>query len=153
MAGEITSAGIKVKYCVETTSGTKPTSGYTEIPDVISLPALDSAPEALECTPLSETVWKRYVLGLKDPGSSVDIEANDTSAFRTAWTTMATASATAKASNKATWFEIYIPGRDSFYFTGAPADLGFSGASVNSVQTIHGYVVPNVISGFASASS
>lgn len=153
MAGEITSAGIKLKYCVETTAGTKPTSGYTEIPDVISLPAMDSAPEALECTPLSETVWKRYVLGLKDAGSSVDVEANDTTAFRTAWTTMSTASATGKASSKATWFEISIPSRDSFYFTGEPADLGFSGASINSVQTIHGYIVPNVISGFASASS
>ena len=153
MAGEITSAGIKLKYKVEGTAGTKPTSSYVEIPDVISLPAMDSAPEALECTPLSEVSWKRYVLGLKDPGSSVDIEANDTTAFRTAWATMATASATGKASGKATWFEVYIPGRDSFYFTGEPADLGFAGASVNSVQTIHGYVVPNVISGFAAASS
>lgn len=66
---------------------------------------------------------------------------------------MATASATGAASSKSTWFEISIPGRDSFYFTGKPADLGFSGASINSVQTIHGYVVPNVISGFATASS
>ena len=55
---EITSAGIKIKYAVETTAGTKPSS-FTEIPDVISLPAMDSAPEALECTPLSETEWKR----------------------------------------------------------------------------------------------
>lgn len=66
---------------------------------------------------------------------------------------MATASATGAASSKSTWYEISIPGRDSFYFTGTPADLGFSGASINSVQTIHGYVVPNVISGFATASS
>lgn len=152
MAGEISSAGIKFKYAVESTKGTKPSS-FTEIPDVISLPAMDSAPEALECTPLSETEWKRYVLGLKDPGSSFDVEANDTTAFRTAWATMATASATAKASEKATWYEIAIPGRDSFYFTGEPADLGFAGASVNSVQTIHGYIVPNVISGFAAASA
>ncbi len=93
------------------------------------------------------------MLGLKDPGSSVDIEANDTTAFRTAWTTMKSASETAKASNKATWYEIAIPGRDSFYFTGEPADLGFAGASVNSVQTMHGYIVPNVISGFATASA
>ena len=153
MAGEITTAGIKLKYIVEATAGTRPTSGYTEIPDVISLPAMDSAPEALECTPLSETVWKRYVLGLKDPGSNVDIEANDTTSFRTAWASMMTASATAKASSKATWFEIAIPGRDSFYFSGDPAALGFAGASINSVMTIHGYVVPNVVSGFASASS
>lgn len=152
MAGEISSAGIKFCYKVESTAGTKPSGAFTEIPDVISLPAMDSAPEALECTPLSETSWKRYVLGLKDPGSSVDIEANDTTAFRTAWSTMATASATGKASNKATWYEVKIPGRDSFFFTGEPADLGFSGATVNSVQTIHGYIVPNVISGFAAAS-
>lgn len=153
MAGEITSAGIKFCYKAESTAGTKPTGAFTEIPDVISLPAMDSAPEALECTPLSETAWKRYVLGLKDPGSSVDIEANDTTAFRTAWSTMATAAATAKAASKAMWYEVKIPGRDSFYFTGEPADLGFAGASVNSVQTIHGYIVPNVISGFAAASA
>ena len=66
---------------------------------------------------------------------------------------MASAAATAKAGGKAMWYEIKIPGRDSFYFTGEPADLGFSGASINSVQTIHGYIVPNVISGFAAASS
>ena len=153
MAGEITTAGIKLKYCVETTAGTRPSSGFTEIPDVISLPAMDSSPEALECTPLSETVWKRYVLGLKDPGSSVDVEANDTTAFRTAWANMTTAYTTAAASSKATWFEIMIPSRQSFYFSAAPADLGFAGASINSVATIHGYLVPNKIEGFANASS
>ena len=83
----------------------------------------------------------------------MDIEANDTTSFRTAWASMMTASATAKASNKATWFEIAIPGRDSFYFSGDPAALGFAGASINSVMTIHGYVVPNTVAGFASASS
>ena len=155
MAGEISSAGIKLKYKVESTAGTKPTGAFTEIPDIISLPAMDSAPESLECTPLSETVWKRYVLGLKDPGSSVQVEANDTTAFRSAWTTMMTAYATGAAANpaKATWFEIAIPGRDSFYFTGEPADLGFSGATVNSVQTINGYIIPSSVSGFASASA
>ena len=153
MAGEMTTAGIKLKYKVEATAGTMPTSGFTEIPDVISLPAMDSAPESLECTPLSEQVWKRYVLGLKDPGSNVDIEANDTTAFRTAWATLISAFTTAKASGKATWFEVAIPNRDSFYFSGEPADLGFAGASINSVLTIHGYVVPNQITGFATASS
>ena len=59
MAGEMTTAGIKLKYKVESTAGTMPTSSFTEIRDVISLPAMDSAPESLECTPLSETVWKR----------------------------------------------------------------------------------------------
>ena len=42
MAGEITSAGIKFCYKAETNAGTKPTGAFTEIPDVISLPAMDS---------------------------------------------------------------------------------------------------------------
>ena len=68
---------------------------------------------------------------------------------------MMTASATGASANpaKATWFEIAIPGRDSFYFSGDPAALGFAGASVNSVMTIHGYIVPNKVTGFATASA
>ena len=30
MAGEISTAGIKIKYAVEATAGTRPTSGYAE---------------------------------------------------------------------------------------------------------------------------
>ena len=30
MAGEVSSAGIKISYCAEATAGTRPTSGYKE---------------------------------------------------------------------------------------------------------------------------
>ena len=150
MAGEMITAGIKIYYAVEGTAGTQPTTITTEIPDITSIPAIDSAPEGLECTPLSETGWKRYVNGLKDPGNDIAIVANDTTAFRTAWATLVTAAATGASSNKATWFKIAIPNRDSFYFKGMPGDLGFNGAEINSVAQLTAHIVPNGVVGFAA---
>ncbi len=145
MASEMTTAGIKFYYASVTAGSAQPSTISTEIPDVTSIPAIDSAPEGLECTPLSEATWKRYVNGLKDPGSDIAIVANDTTAFRTAWNTTVTDAAT-----KDIWYKISIPGRDSFIFKGTPGDLGFNGAEINSVAQLTGHIVPNVVVGFAS---
>ena len=139
MANEMTTAGIKFYY------GTAQATITSEIPDVTSIPAIDSAPEGLECTPLSATVWKSYVDGLKDPGSDIAIVANDTSAFRTAWNAAVTAAASA-----AIWFKVDIPNRPAFVFSGYPGDLGFNGAEVNSVAQLTGHIVPNTVVGFVS---
>ncbi len=150
MASEMTTAGIKIYYAVETNAGTQPQTITTEIPDITSIPAIDSAPEGLECTPLSELSWKRYVSGLKDPGSDIALVANDTSAFRTAWATLVSAAATGASTGKSTWFKITIPNRDSFYFKGMPGDLGFNGAEVNNVAQLTAHIVPNGVVGFAA---
>lgn len=148
MASEMSTAGIKL-YCTAVTAGAaRPalTDISTEIPDVTSIPAIDSAPEGLECTPLSETVWKRYIAGLKDPGSDIAIVANDTTSFRTTWATSVTNAAT-----KDIWYKITIPNRDAFVFKGVPGALGFNGAEVNSVAQLTGHIVPNTISGFLAS--
>lgn len=152
MANELSTAGILLKYAVETTAGTKPTS-FTTIPGAKAIPSINPEPSTLECTDLSDTVWKRYIAGLKDPGGAIGITANFTSAFKTAWETMYSAYTTAKASGKATWFEIAIPTMDSFYFTGEPSALGFNGAEVDSVLENVGYIITNTIAGFAAASA
>ena len=150
---EITTAGISLKYCVETTAGTKPTSGYTTIPGVKSIPAFNSEPELLECTDLSDPEYKRYVSGLKDLGGAIGITVNDTTDFATAWDALVTAAETAKAAGKACWFEYAIPNRESFYFSGEPSPRGFGGAEVNSVLESTAYIVPNTVAGFATASA
>lgn len=147
MANEISSAGITIGYAVETTAGTMP-SAFTDIPDITSLPALDSTPEGLDCTPLSETNYIRYTPGLADPGNDFAITANDTPAFRTAWNAAVTA-ADALTDGKSMWFEIAIPNRPKFHLSGVPAPLGWNGAEVNSVQQLTAHITPNVISGFA----
>jgi len=153
MANELSTAGIKIKYCVETTAGTRPTTGFTQIPNVKDIPAMNSEPSSLECTDLSATEWKSYIDGLRDPGGAIGLTVNLTSAFKTAWSTLVTSAETAKATSKACWFEIAIPNMDSFYFAGMPCDLGFGGASVDAVLETTAYIVPNEIVGFAVAST
>ena len=59
MANELSTAGVSVQYCVETTAGTKPTTGFTVIPNIKSIPDLNPEPSSLEVTDLSDTEWKR----------------------------------------------------------------------------------------------
>lgn len=117
------------------------------------MPDFNPSPSTLEVTDLSDTIWKRYIDGLKDPGGALGFTANFTAAFKTAWEAMYSASQTARESDKATWFEISIPNMDSFYFAGRPSSLGFGGASVDAVAEVTAYITPNQVAGFATAST
>lgn len=153
MANEVSNAGVLVKYAVEATAGTRPTSGYTTIPNIKATPEFSGEPETIEVTDLSDTVWRRYIAGLKDPGGAIAFTANLTAAFITAWEALRTAYTTAKASSKATWFEIYIPGVKSFYFAGEPVELGLNGQEVGNVVETSAYIVVNDVEGFDTAST
>ena len=59
MANEFSTAGIQLGYAVEATAGTRPTTGYTNIPGIKSMPEFNPEPSSLEVTDLSDTVWKR----------------------------------------------------------------------------------------------
>lgn len=143
MAIDLTTAGVKMSYCVESTAGTRPTTGYTELPGVKSTPSLNPAPEALDATTLNETEYIVYVQGLKDLGGSLEFTFNLTQAFITTYTAMMTAVATAKAAGKSTWFLINVPGlTNGVYFRGDPADLGLPAMEVNSVLETSIYITP-----------
>ena len=154
MANELSTAGVLVKYAVESAAGTRPSTGYTSIPNIKSTPDLNPEPSSIEVTDLSDTEWKRYIDGLKDPGGALSFLANNTAAFQTAWGNLVTAAETGRASSKATWFEIMIPGlTNSFYFAGIPSDLGLAGMDVDAVAEINAYVTPNQITGWAAKST
>jgi hypothetical protein len=153
MANEISTAGVLLKYKAESTAGTKPTGAYTVIPNIVSTGEINSEPDNLEVTDLSDTVWRRYIPGLKDPGGAITFTANLTSAFRTAWETLVTAASTALAANKAMWFEIMVPSVGSFYFTGVPDALGINAYDINSVNQVDVHIVPNTIEGWGNSSS
>ena len=59
MAMELSPAGVLLKYCVEATSGTRPTQGFTQIPSIKAIPDFNPEPESLEVTDLSDTEWRR----------------------------------------------------------------------------------------------
>lgn len=77
------SAGIKLYYGQSTDAKAKPAT-WTEIPDVTAIPALGGEPNMLDCTPLSETVQKQYIPGLKDPGGALGYTVNMTPEMLTA---------------------------------------------------------------------
>lgn len=154
MALELSTAGVTVGYAVESTQGTRPTSGYTAIPNIKSTPDLNPEPSSLEVTDLSDTEWKRYIPGLKDPGGAISFTANNTDGFQSAWETLVSAYTTGATSSLATWFEIKIPGlTKSFFFAGIPSDLGLNAMEVDAVAEIDCYVAPNQIDGWQTAST
>jgi len=139
----LSTAGVFLAYCVETTAGTRPTSGYTKLTGAKSTPSLNPSPETLETTTLDETVYKTYIDGLKDLGGALEFTFNLTQELVTQWTTLMNAYRTAKSSGKATWFTIVIPGlTNSFYFTGNPSEMGLPETSVSSVLEITNYITP-----------
>ena len=59
MALELSTSGVLLKYAVESTAGTRPTTGYTQVPNIKSIPDFNPEPESLEVTDLSDTEWRR----------------------------------------------------------------------------------------------
>lgn len=153
MALELSTAGILVKYAIEATAGTRPTTGYTEIPGIKSIPEINPEPNMLDVTPLSETEYHRYIPGLKDIGGAIGLTVNHYSDFRTAWNAMYEAWETANASGKALWVEFYIPDDESFFFRAVPSKLGFGGAEVDGVLENVAYFTPNYIAGWSAHSN
>ena len=116
---ELSTAGVTLQYAEEVTADTRPITGYALMPSVKSMPDLDPAPANLDVTDLSETTWKRYIEGLRDPGGALQFKANNTNAFQTTWAEHVGQAETAKAAGKAMWYAIVIPGLDNaFYFSG-----------------------------------
>lgn len=156
MAIELSTAGIQIKWAVESTAGTRPTTNYTVLKGIKSIPEFNPEPNMLDCTPLEETAYHRYIPGLKDVGGAVGITANDYDDFRSSWNAMYTAFETAKASGKALWIEYNVPGLTSdpsFYYSAEPSELGFGGAEVDAVLENIAYLTPNKVHGWDDAST
>lgn len=139
----LSTAGVTVGYATETTAGTRPTTGYTIIPDIKEVPEMNPEPESLETTTLAATEYKTYIEGLKDLGGALSFVANFTSELETAWAALLTAYKTAKTSNKAIWFEVKHPVlTKSVFFTGQPSAMGMPAMSVNSVLETNLFITP-----------
>lgn len=143
MAIELSTAGIKVKYAVESTAGTRPTTGYKMIRGVKSIPEFGGEPETLETTTLDKEKYKTYIPALQDPGGAIGLTVNFYEDFWDDWDDLCDDFATAQADNgKSVWIEYAIPGMKSFYYQAKPTPISFGGAEVNSVLEATAYVTP-----------
>ena len=145
---ELSTNGIRFYYAPETTADTKPTAGWVEIPDLVTIPAVGSTPDTIEVTPISETEYKRYVRGLKDTGA-VQFTGNMTEEFLTAWDTLMEAYDTAVAGNKAIWFTVIHPQlSQAFFFTGEPDEVPLPEISSNVAWQPQPSIVVNKTKGW-----
>lgn len=140
----LSTAGVKLMYAVEATADTRPTTGYTQIPDIKEIPDFNPEPEAIEATDLEETEYKFYVSGLKDVGGALGFTANFTEKLQTEWAEIVEAYTTAAASGKRVWFEIVHPKlAKAVFFPGEPAAMGLPSMGVNSVLETTVYITPS----------
>jgi len=140
MSQRYSTAGMYLCYAVESTAGTRPTTGYTQIPEIKSMPSLNPAPEQIESTTLLETEYKTYVEGLKDLGGALEFTANLTEDLITAWEACNTAH-DGLTGGKMMWFAVVHPSLNkAVFFKGDPAPLGMNEASVGSMAETTLYV-------------
>ena len=139
----ISTAGVTLGYAVESTAKTRPTTGYTVIPDIKEVPEMNPEPETLETTTLAETEYKTYIEGLKDLGGALSFLANYTTELETVWAALVSAYKTANADGKSVWFEVKHPKLEkSVFFTGQPSAMGLPAMSVGSVLETNLFITP-----------
>ena len=152
MALEFNTIGVKIGYAVEASAGTRPTTGYVNIPDIKSIPGIELTPSKLEVTNLVDK-YKRYITGVLDAGDDVALTANMTASLKSVWASLVSAAASAWASGLSTWFEISIPNFDSFYIAGIPTEMGFNEMGVDAVAEASLHIIPNKIAGWAATAT
>ena len=140
----LSTAGMTLQYAVETSAGTRPTTGYTKIPEVKSMPSFNPSPNTIDSTTLEETEYMTYVQGLKDLGGALECGSSLTEDLVYAWDTLRGAYDTAGGGGKQVWFAVVHPQlADATYFVGTPAPLGLNEASVGSMLGTTLYITPN----------
>lgn len=144
MSQRVSTAGMYLCYCVESTAGTRPTSGYQIVPEIKTMPSFNPAPNNIDSTTLLETEYMTYVKGLKDMGGALEYGANLTDDLIEFWETLLSAYDTAAADGKAMWFAVVHPklAKATFY-KGEPAPIGFNEAAVGAMAETTLYITPN----------
>ena len=147
MAGEVSSAGIKIKYAVETSAGVRPTTGYLEKTSgatlkiaeyVTGISGLTAEFEQYDVTPLSETQRHRFVKGLQGNDGNLSLACNINPTSRTDWG-MIVAAYEALTDGKGMWFEFTLPGdTQSAFFRCIPCPMGFP--DVEAASAVQGAV-------------
>lgn len=141
---DLSTAGIRIGIAYEASSGSRPTSGYTNIPGPKSIPAMDDAPSLLDSTSLNETRYRKYIQGLRDlGGGDIAITFNYTQEFCDVWDDMYETNEANKATGKRAWLVFYVPNiKDSFFMPVDIVERGNPGADVDAVLETTAHFIP-----------
>lgn len=144
MSERLSTAGMLLLYAAESEKGNRPTEGYTEVPEVKTMPSFNPSPNTIQSTTLKETEYHTYVKGLKDLGGALEYGANLTEDLITAWEKLLQAYDTAVEAGNAMWFCVYHPKlKKAIYFQGEPSPISFNEADVDAMLETTLYITPN----------
>lgn len=162
MAGEISSAGIKILYAPESTAGTRPTTGYKQkatsgtlnIADYVTgISGLGAEYDMYDVTPLSETDRHRFIKGLQNNDGSISLNANINPTSRSDWQAIV-AEYTALTGGKALWFQFVLPGdTQAVYVRGEPLPMRFPDVEAGSAVQGAIQIVENQYADWTSATN
>lgn len=140
-----------MSWAVEATAGTRPTTGYTALKNIVSVPENNPSPQTLDTTVLTETEQHTSIPGLKEAASAMAISANDTDETRQAWDAFVTAAGALTGGKKA-WICIQTPNiTNATYIPGYPSPRGSGAYEVNNVLKTNLYFTPTGAPEFAAA--
>ena len=140
---DISVAGIIVAYAFETTANTRPTTGWTHIPGIKSIPSLNEQPNMIDTTTLDELTTRVGVPGLKSLPTATNFTASWTDALIKQWADVMSKYETAKSSGKQMWVTVVVPGiTDAFYFSAIPSALDLPAVGVEAAAEIDIYITP-----------
>lgn len=139
----LTTIGVKVSYCVETTAGTRPTTGYTVLHGIYSTPSFNISPSTSDATDFGNTEYTTKLRLLKEMPDNIEFGIRFGQHIADQWTTLVSAYETGIEKSQETWFCIDIPGYSkSIFFTGTPSKLGLPEMQANSGIDTSVYVTP-----------
>ena len=147
MAGEVSSANIKIQYCPETSANVRPTSGYKEKATgatlkiaeyVTGISGLTAEFEQYDVTPLAETERHRFVKGLQGNDGNLSLSCNINPTSRSDWNAIVS-EYEALTGGLGMWFAFTLPGdTQSAYFRCIPCPMGFP--DVEAASAVQGAV-------------
>lgn len=160
MAGEISSAGVKIYYAPETVINTCPSTGFKEkatgaslnIADYVTgVSGLGADYDMYDVTPLSETSRHRFIKGLQNNDGSIEMNANINPTSRADWDAIVTEFATL-TNGLSMWFEFILPGdTDGFFIRAEPLPMRFPDVEAGSAVQGAIQLVENLCDGFKTA--
>lgn len=159
MAGEVSTAGIKIEYCPESTKGVRPTSNYKEKASgatlkiaeyVTGISGLSADIEQYDVTPLAELKRHRFIGGLESNDGNISLSCNINPTSRSDWNAIVS-EYKALTGGLGMWFAFTLPGDTmSAYYRCEPFEMRFP--DVEAAQAVQGAVnlIENEYAGWAA---
>lgn len=137
---DLTTAGVAVAYAF---GKTIPTTGWTHIAGIRSIPSMNEQPNVIDTTTLDELVSRVGKPGLKGLPTSTNFTASFSNVLCKQWRDIITKYKAALENGSQMWITIVIPGIDfAFYFTADPSNLDVPAMSVDSAIDVDLYITP-----------